>query len=180
MNKIIIDFETSGLKNASVLSISLIKLDENLEIIDKVNRYYYPSKYKQYDDEAIEINRLTNLKIKELRKDEKYKYKFLDDTNFYIDYLKDVDLIISHNIKFEYKFLPFEIKEMKIKMFCTMLKNIENLKIEHEYYGYKYPTLKETTKFYQIEINESKLHDSSYDCELVYEIYKKMMNYIQN
>ena len=88
MRKIIVfDLETNGIRNCSVLSISAIKLEvdvENLSIreIGKFDRYYYRNPGESINYGAINVNGLTDENISILRKDRNYSKYFDEDHDF--------------------------------------------------------------------------------------------------
>ncbi len=182
------DCETNGLyaDECSVLSVSAIKTwididTKEIREVSRFQRYYFPKKNEVFNREAVQVNGLSRQVINEKRNGATYPKTFKRDFEWN-EYIKDIDLFVSHNIDFDKEFMILNrVKNSKYKRyFCTMKSNIYELKLEFEYdvpsdYGsYKYPSLSETARYYQIEINPLKLHDSIYDSELVLEIFKKM------
>ena len=176
MRKIIIfDLETNGIRDCSVLSISAIKLEvdiENLNVreIGKFDRYYYRNPGEKINFEAIRVNGLTDENISILRKDRNYSKYFEEDYDFE-DFCDGVKHFVAHNISFDSQFLNIPY----MRKFCTMNENVENLKIEGKYGNYKWPKLNETAKYYGIEVDELSTHRSDYDTYLCKEIFVKML-----
>ena len=176
MRKIIVfDLETNGIKDCSVLSISAIKLEvdiENLNVreIDKFDRYYYRNPGEKINFGAIRVNGLTDENISILRKDRNYSKYFEEDYDFE-DFCNGVKHFVAHNISFDSQFLNIPY----MRKFCTMNENVENLKIEGKYGNYKWPKLNETAKYYGIEVDELSTHRSDYDTYLCKEIFVKML-----
>jgi len=176
MRKIIIfDLETNGIKDCSVLSISAIKLEvdiENLNVreIGKFDRYYYRNPGEKINFGAIRVNGLTDENISILRKDRNYSKYFEEDYDFE-DFCDGVKHFVAHNISFDSQFLNIPY----MRKFCTMNENVENLKIEGKYGKYKWPKLNETAKYYGIEVDELSTHRSDYDTYLCKEIFVKML-----
>ena len=176
MRKIIIfDLETNGIKDCSVLSISAIKLEvdiENLNVreIGKFDRYYYRNPGEKINFGAIRVNGLTDENISILRKDRNYSKYFEEDYDFE-DFCDGVKHFVAHNISFDSQFLKIPY----MRKFCTMNENVENLKIEGKYGKYKWPKLNETAKYYGIEVDELSTHRSDYDTYLCKEIFVKML-----
>lgn len=182
------DCETNGLyaDECSVLSVSAIKVlfevhtQKILEEISRFERFYYLPKNEKINWRAIDVNGLTPEVLDEKRKNVSYSKTFKKDSDWR-KYISDVDLFVSHNIEFDSSFLiPKKIlNDKKKKFFCTMESNIYEIKIEFDYcspYGdYKYPSLFETANYYNIDIDRKRLHESSYDCELVMKIFEKML-----
>ena len=176
MRKIIIfDLETNGIKDCSVLSISAIKLEvdiENLNVreIERFDRYYYRNPGEKINFGAIRVNGLTDENISILRKDRNYSKYFKEDYDFE-DFCDGVKHFVAHNISFDSQFLNIPY----MRKFCTMNENVENLKIEGKYGNYKWPKLNETAKYYGIEVDELSTHRSDYDTYLCKEIFVKML-----
>ena len=172
---IIFDLETNGIKDCSVLSISAIKLEvdiENLNVreIGKFDRYYYRNPGEKINFGAIRVNGLTDENISILRKDRNYSKYFEEDYDFE-DFCDGVKHFVAHNISFDSQFLKIPY----MRKFCTMNENVENLKIEGKYGKYKWPKLNETAKYYGIEVDELSTHRSDYDTYLCKEIFIKML-----
>ena len=176
MRKIIVfDLETNGIRNCSVLSISAIKLEvdvENLSIreIGKFDRYYYRNPGESINYGAINVNGLTDENISILRKDRNYS-KYFDEDHDFEEFCEGVTHFVAHNISFDSQFLNIPY----MKKFCTMNENVENLKIEGKYGKYKWPKLNETAEYYGIEVDELSTHRSDYDTYLCKEIFVKML-----
>ena len=176
MRKIIIfDLETNGIKDCSVLSISAIKLEVDIESLNvreigKFDRYYYRNPGEKINFGAIRVNGLTDENISILRKDRNYSKYFEEDYDFE-DFCDGVKHFVAHNISFDSQFLNIPY----MKKFCTMNENVENLKIEGKYGKYKWPKLNETAKYYGIEVDELSTHRSDYDTYLCKEIFVKML-----
>ena len=176
MRKIIIfDLETNGIRDCSVLSISAIKLEVDIESLNvreigKFDRYYYRNPGEKINFGAIRVNGLTDENISILRKDRNYSKYFEEDYDFE-DFCDGVKHFVAHNISFDSQFLNIPY----MRKFCTMNENVENLKIEGKYGKYKWPKLNETAKYYGIEVDELSTHRSDYDTYLCKEIFVKML-----
>ena len=171
---IIFDLETNGIRDCSVLSISAIKLEvdiENLNVreIERFDRYYYRNPGEKINFRAIRVNGLTDENISILRKDKNYSKYFKEDYDFE-DFCDGVKHFVAHNISFDSQFLNIPY----MRKFCTMNENVENLKIEGKYGKYKWPKLNETAKYYGIEVDELSTHRSDYDTYLCKEIFVRM------
>lgn len=153
-----LDFETNGLKDCDVLSMGL--RHSNGEVI---NRFYFPQ--GEYNEKAIAINGLTEERIIEFRGDATYPRHFKDDEDV-IGMFEQTDILVAHNIGFDYTFLPERVWAMPLKLFCTMKGNTK--------YFEKNPKLIEAAKFYEIEVNEDDLHGAAYDVLLCQSIYEAM------
>ena len=177
MNVIIFDTETNGLENCSVLSISAIKIDIDLKLnsykeIGKFNRFYFRNEGEEINAEAVAVNGLTDEEILRRRVELGIKYsKYFEKDRDFIEFCKDTNHFVAHNISFDRKFIPFELKNQ----FCTKESNIDILKIPGKFEKYKWPRLNETAKFYGIELDENRWHGSEYDTEICKEIFVSML-----
>lgn len=178
MTKIIFfDVETNGKeKGCSVLSISAIKCQFNgkevIEVEKPFIRYYYRKPGEKIDQKALEINGLNDKEIELKRKDSTYELFFFMDEESFHDYCRGVNHFVGHNIDFDEKY----INNFKLKYtFCTMRENTNIIQIKNEKGKNKWPTLEETAKYYEIELNSNHLHDSYYDISLTFKIFKKMI-----
>ena len=173
---IIFDTETNGFDNCSVLSISAIKLkidleNKGIEEIDKFDRYYFRKLGEELNEDAVRINELTDEEIKKRRSKKNYSRYFLEDKDF-VDFCKGINHFVAHNIMFDGKFMPFELKHQ----FCTKEANTEICKIPGGFKGkYKWPRLAEAAEFYGIKMDEEKWHGSEYDTEICKEIFVAML-----
>ena len=124
-NKInfIFDTETNGFANCSVLSVSYIICQDN-NILNKDTRYYFSQ--EPYSYHAYKVHGLSEKVIEEKRDDCKYPSYFNDDKDWLINILNEynVNNIVAHNISFDIKFLPQDIKNkienQDYSTFCTM------------------------------------------------------------
>jgi DNA polymerase-3 subunit epsilon len=178
---IVFDVETNGFSGSSVLSISAIKFEFKNQIItelSKETRYYFRDKDEKLNEDAVNINGLTDSIIKEKRGDVTYAEHFVED-DFWIDFFKDVDVLIAHNVKFDMSFLYF-IDEINpnVKYSCTMLANVHIVKEpDRRVYGkFKWPTLEKTALFHGLEFNKEDAHSSDYDVKKTFEIIKQMQH----
>ncbi len=177
MKVIIFDTETNGLENCSVLSISAIKIDVDLKLnsykeIGRFNRFYFRNEGEKINAEAVAVNGLTDEEILRRRTESGMKYsKYFEKDRDFIDFCKGIEHFVAHNISFDRKFIPFDLKTQ----FCTKESNIDILKIPGKFGKYKWPRLNETAKFYGIELDENRWHGSEYDTEICKEIFVSML-----
>ena len=86
--------------------------------------------------------------------------------------LKDIDLLVVHNIRFEKAFLESYGLDIEVQTFCTMIESTELCGIEHEFYGLKYPKLSEAVEILLgIPVDYYALHDARYDVWLTAKLY---------
>ena len=172
---IFFDTETNGLSAySSVLSISAAKClvdyqNKTVKIIEKYERFYYP--VEKYNPEAISINGLSQAVITEKRKGTKYSRHFKEDQQSFNEFAKGIDHFIAHNIEFDRKFLNISLK----RQFCTMKSNTNIMKLRMVYGKHKWPKLEEAVKFYHVQSDNSKFHDSMYDVEMTIKVFEKML-----
>jgi DNA polymerase-3 subunit epsilon len=176
---IFFDTETNGLSaNDSVLSISAIKClfsDENglfeTQVQGEYERYYFRKKGEAFGKGAVDVNGLTDEVIKEKRADAKYPLCFHEDTDAFLDFCGGAKHFCAHNIAYDRKYLPFNLENV----FCTMTQNKNVLKLKRKDGAFKMPRLSEAASYYKIKFNTDKLHGSSYDTKILFEIFKKML-----
>ena len=177
MKVIIFDTETNGLENCSVLSISAIKISVDLELnsykeIERFNRFCFRKEGEEINAEAVAVNGLTDKEILSRRAKLGIKYsKYFEKDKDFVDFCKDTNHFVAHNISFDRKFIPFDLKNQ----FCTKESNIDVLKIPGKFGKYKWPRLNETAKYYGIELDENRWHGSEYDTEICKEIFMAML-----
>lgn len=177
MKVIIFDTETNGLENCSVLSISAIKIYVDLKLnsykeVERFNRFYFRNEDEKINAEAVAVNGLTDEEILRRRVESGIKYsKYFEKDKDFVDFCKDTNHFVAHNISFDRKFIPFDLKNQ----FCTKESNIDILKIPGKFGKYKWPRLNEAAKFYGIELDEEKWHGSEYDTEICKEIFVAML-----
>ena len=181
--KMIFDVETNGLTpTLSVLSFSAVLIDSTGEILEEIDRYYYPT--ENYSPGAIYVNGLTEETIKNNRKDAIYPNHFKDD-KYITDLFNRVDEIIAHNIEFDTKFVEYHhnIDLSEIGQFCTMRETqyLYDAPYIHSATGEpKFPKLSEAVEYFGVDtskiIEKGGYHCSLFDVYCTYEIYQKLMN----
>ena len=181
MNIIIWDTETNGLtRHHSVLSISAIKCSLTIEgnkvkseIIDRYERFYFRKPGEAIEVEAINVNGLTDDVITLKRGKADYPDNFRDDINSFRQFCSDTRHFIGHNIFYDTQYINFCLQNT----FCTMITNTRIIGLKRISGQPKFPSLKETAKFYNVEIKKSKLHSSMYDSYITYHIFLKMLEF---
>ena len=177
-NIIFFDVETNGKIGSSVLSISAIKVNYDFENdkwtkLSEYNRFYFRSEEEPIDFGAINVHGLTDDVITEKRKGKNYPLTFKEDFNSLFRYFHDTNHFVAHNIKFDRSFIPFPLKNQ----FDTMMENIDIVKagINENYGTYKWPKLMECARFYNIPMEETRLHESFYDVIITFRVFYKMI-----
>jgi len=181
VNRFIVwDTETNGIHPPSdpALSISaeLCRITDSrtVEVLDTYDRYYYCP--VSYNEHAIKVNGLTYDKVKILRKDNGYPEYFNDDKGSFIDFCGNVHNYIGHNIiQFDSEYFDDDL--MMDNVFDTMLNNqvFCPLRFNEKTNKNEYANLKRVSQFYDINIDESKQHQSHYDVELSRLIFGRML-----
>jgi DNA polymerase III epsilon subunit-like protein len=181
---IFFDTETNGLQaQDSVLSISALKCvfqcvfqrafhgTEPSAIVEQYERFYYRRQGEPFGAGAVGVNGLTDEVITEKRGAAAYPLYFHEDIAAFRAFCGTACHFAAHNIAFDKQFIPFPLPYM----FCTMKENKKAIQLRRRTGALKYPSLRETARFYGIETDTSRLHGSSYDAGLVYAIFQKML-----
>jgi len=182
-NKVLVfDVETTGLNRStcSVLGFCGV-LFEDSKPIKKLTRYYYPEEGAEISRDAIAINGLTNEVISEKRKGANYPKHFREDKEI-VELFKEADIIVSHNIRFDWGFVTDSHKELerleKEKvLYCTMLKSTWECCLDG-YWGNepKWPKLKEAVEIFKINPPKGgEYHDPEYDVFCTFNLFKKLL-----
>lgn len=180
MQKIIFDTETNGLKNCSVLSFSALIIDNQNNILQEIDRYYFRNIGESINDIAIQVNGLSDEVIKNKRKNATYPLYFKDDIEI-LNIIKNSDLLICHNVNFDLGHIKrvFNDDLSNKKTFCTM-KAVQYL-YDAPYYVLgepKFPKLSEALEYYNINADDLRkklnldFHNSLFDVYCTYEIFK--------
>lgn len=174
---IVFDVETNGLAGSSVLSISALKAEFDIakgifEKKDEYNRFYFRKPGEKPNNQALSVNGLYDEVITDRRKNTNYPAHFFQDIAGFVEFCEGAIHFVAHNIKFDRQFIPFKLQ----KEFCTMHTNTDIVKAGwNEYYGsYKWPKLQEAAAFYSIPMAPENLHNSLYDVQLTFEVFKSM------
>lgn len=179
---IIFDTETTSLyvEDGQIAQLSYIKLNKKNEIEYAKNFYFT---VEEVDIKALDVHGLDVETLVELSNNKKFA-DFAEE--IYVDF-NSADLLIAHNVSFDKKFLLEEFKRLDMdilnleqnkKYFCTMDYYTEILKLEHSFYGYKFPRLsevirflnlddcmlkEETSKIFNVTVDELEYHDARLD-----------------
>ena len=134
-------------------------------------RYYFAQ--EPYNYHACKVHGLDEKVIKVQRSKAQYPLYFIDDKEWLLDTFDkyNVTNIVAHNLSFDLKFLPQEIKEnienQKYSTFCTMQEN-RHLTVKN-----KAPKLVEACELLGIKFDENEAHSSDYDTLKCYEVFLK-------
>jgi len=187
----VFDIETNGLFwEDSVLSFSCVILDDNMKIVEVIDKYYYPE--ESYNCEAISINGLTRNVLKEKRTGVRYPRLFKNDKDIkklFID--GSIDLFIVYSIDFTMGFIAHHFNiNMGGKNYCVMRKvqfqynapypyifgeDFDNLNLEP-----KLPSFEEALEWAKVNTEKihkktgKSLHNSLFDAYCILELYKKL------
>lgn len=171
---IFFDVETNGFKGSSVLSISAMRIVYNInsqELIKtgEYNRFYFRREGEPISQGAIDVNGLNDEEIERRRSlsEEIYPMTFDEDIDSFIEFCSGAKHYIAHNIRFDRDFLPFVLENQ----FDTMLENQYVVNIEDEYGRVKWPKLMECAKYYNIKLDEDRLHESMYDVIIMARVF---------
>lgn len=113
---IIADTETTGLTNEDKLvSLSMVKVNDNFEVIDERNQYFNPN--REISPEATAIMGLTNKQLIGQPTFEEVAQKI-------IDYVGD-ETLVFHNSPFDMRFLNREFKACGIDINWKVIDSLE-------------------------------------------------------
>jgi len=165
----VFDTETNGFANCSVLSISYI-ICKNNNILHKDTRYYFSQ--EPYNYHAFKVHGLDKGTIEDKRSNCSYPLYFDDDKDWLINLFEkyNVENIVAHNLSFDMKFLPQDIKNKNYSTFCTMQQN------RHLTSNNKAPKLLEACTLFDIDFNEDDAHSSDYDTLKCFEVFVKTIS----
>jgi DNA polymerase III epsilon subunit-like protein len=173
MKLLIFDTETTGLPEKNpitpqldkwphLVSISWVILQDN--VIIKQRDYIIKPENWVIPDDSIKIHNITN-EIAQTKGHSLFKVM----TEFMAE---QCDMMISHNINFDYNVvmnaiktdLEFNFKGFNVPLKCTMVLSKNICKLPGRFSSYKPPKLKELYEFiFKRKPNENKLHGSLYD-----------------
>ena len=171
---VLFDFETNGVESTdSVLEARFNKLylDNNGNITNQTSfhRYYLLDKGAVFNFGAFSAHGLTIEDIKNKRTTTcLYPETFKEDLPSIMEFLNDSDLLVAHNIDFDYKFLP----PMPTKTrFCTMKDVKEIIGAEDINGKLKNPSLVEACTYYGIDFDSDQAHGAEYDTNKLTELF---------
>jgi DNA polymerase III epsilon subunit-like protein len=167
-NIIILDTETSGLGGeCDIIQLAYIIVDKQYNLIKK--RDYYV-KNRLTTIEAEQIHRITNEKLKTKGKEFLYIIKKL------MKDLRDVDIIVGHNVAFDLNKILCNLKKYEIMIISKENEEIQNIFtkfiIEDTYKLGK----KKLTELYKDLFNKEmkNAHNALTDVLMTFECYKKL------
>lgn len=172
------DFETNGTEDSSsVLEAMFNKITFNKDgkVISRTSshRYYLLNEGEAYNFGAYTAHGLLIDDIIRLRgEDCPYPETFKDDLAYTMDFLENSDLLVAHNIDFDYKFLP----DMPLKArFCTM----KDMKLEIQAKDIngklKNPTLAEACSHFGLKFDTDQAHGAKYDTDMLTSLFESIV-----
>jgi len=177
---VIFDVETNGMIGSSVLSISAMRIQIDVETntwkkLEEYNRFYYRNSGEKINHGAVNVNGLTDEVIDEKRKEITYAEYFEKDIDSFKEFCNGVTHYIAHNIKFDESFIPFKLENK----FDTMMENIDIVKSgwNPKFNSYKWPKLIECANYYKVPFDDENFHESLYDVFITGRILYRMSRY---
>lgn len=169
---LVIDLETTSLRvnEALIVEIGIVEYDLNIDKIKPIMNMIVKDKRFSILNEGSQIFRISNLTSKDIEKaiDIDYIYPFLQNlfscyqiTSFPTSY----DLTLLRYYRFT---IPYELP-------CLMLACKPILKLPHEYYGTKYPSLSEAYSFFfkkDLTLKHRAFNDAYASAEILRELIK--------
>ena len=184
MKYLFFDIETTGVmhwKNGIHQISGLIEIDGELK--EEFNFLVQPNKDAKIEPQALEVGNVTLEQIMAYEPMQNVYKKFIEMLSKYVDKFNKKDkfsLVGYNNASFDNQFLRAWFVQNGDNYFGSwfwsdtkdvMVLASEKLKhVRHTMLDFK---LKTVAKELSIDVEESKLHDASYDIYLTKEIYKK-------
>lgn len=170
MNYIIIDTETTGLPNKKtnewpkIISIAIIHasiINDEMDIYSE-DEYFITDWVNELSEDTSKFLKLNkNIILKNGVSFDTVKTKIIN----LIKDCKDNIVFIAHNVLFDYNVIKTcGLDLSNYNWFCTM----NNAKM---YFNNKYPKLLELAKFFNIDIDNTKLHQALYDTQICANIF---------
>ena len=165
---IVLDLETNGIGSMhppmqTITQFAWILFDEEGKTLDYGNDIVLGAmEVKAFYDNALSV-------------DEINKNGIPLETAFskMIVHIDKTTTLYAHNADFDVGLIKYAGLELpKVKIVCTMKKSINFCQIPKtglvalKYPGYKYPRLSELASKLKLKLDETKLHDALYDCEV--------------
>ena len=168
---IVLDIETTGLSDTDkIIQIAYNVYDGNMILLSEHNVLI-----NENVDRTDFFNRFTLDEIKE---------KGLP-AEVVLNQLKDIldgcKYIVGHNIAFDVEklnsyYTKYNIECIMPKSICTMKSSKYKLKLKNSKGWIKNPKLSELYKYYyETDANEETLHDASYDIDITFLCFKKLV-----
>jgi len=171
-----IDTETTHL-NGFIVSLAMIEysLKEN-KIIKSYYKEFNP--LIKIEEESFKIHKISNEQIANAETFDMNKEEILS-------YIENSNLIIAFNAIYDIGSLirEFERSNLIIKSFkyLDLMKRIKHIiKAKNSIGSLKDPSLKEAATFFNIENDESQLHNALYDTEILLKVFQSCVNYSLN
>lgn len=181
---IIVDVEATGFENSDdITQLSIIEVDNNLQIVDYYNGYFNTD--IQISPKVESITGVNNIKLKTLSNG-----MYLEDSiaDFMHMFQKDLP-IIGHNISFDKRMIEQNLMRTGFSLpqaetLCTMHTLTDVMKLKGKFNKPKYPKLEEAFAFVSRQTKVSRAdynkyytdnferpltaHDAVYDTYLTY------------
>lgn len=180
MKVIVFDTETTGLDEYDnyILSLSWQVLDNHLKTIDEQTRYFENPLSERKCLEAIDINGLTNERLRELGTTDK-REALLE----FKEAVESCGLAVAHNANFDYIFMCSEYQRLdidnsflqKLDWFDTMTEMTNFCEIDGGPRRYKWPRLSELAEHLDIDTKDINYHQSSSDVEVTVRCFRKIV-----
>ena len=169
---IILDFETNSAHVHDVIEVAAFRVqkENGIYVVADTFHRYYRSDY-DVNPYALSVHKLSPQRIETLRDGANYPSFFEEDEAF-IDFCKDTQTLVAHNISFELRHLGALLSFKN--HFCTMKENKKIVQARNAKGNLKNPKLIETCEFYDIDFDEEQYHSAIYDVTKTLEILNAM------
>jgi DNA polymerase III epsilon subunit-like protein len=167
--KIVLDIETNGLDK--IVQISYFVIDYNNKIMGNVDMYLNDG-----NNDVGYFNKFNIDFIKEYGIHPSIALIKLSND------IKQCECIIGHNIDYNIRCITAYCSTYNIKItipekkYCTMMESKNIVKCTNKLGVLKFPKLSETCKYFNIDLDDNKCHDSLYDIGLTLRCYIRLIN----
>lgn len=183
-----VDIETTGLdpKKHDIVQVSILPMNEEFYINKQIlpfNMHLKPVRIENISEEALAVNKLTLAKLTMIGIDPFQAADLLDE---WFDRLslpigKKI-LPVGHNYSFDKAFLMEWLGQLSYdRMFhyhyrdTMIVANFINDRAVARYTLQPFNNVKLTTVASSLQIDSSKAHDSLADCQMVAEVYRRLI-----
>jgi len=168
--KIILDTETTGVSfyKDKIVEIACIELINDIKTENFLHLYINPE--IDVPEEAVRVHGLNNDFLQD-------KPKFIEILDEFLSFIKD-SKIIAHNSNFDMNMINAELKRLNKDAIPQSI-YIDTLEIARKKFPGKKNSLDALCERYNISLSSREKHGALIDIELLYLVYKNLINFEQ-